>query len=248
MSVNYAFTNTNGQTQFTNDNQFNYQGAWTNSGTYSPPLAVVSYGNGMYIALALNINAPPPTSGAWTELVQVGGGTPAITTNLNPFTPSGPAHASGIVPDPGSVEGKHNFMREDATWALPGGHIRQVVTGAVTLDDDTVLMSGSPSVITLPDATASTGKRLAFKLIGTSGTIQAFGTQAIDVIGNSFVMTGPASALTIQSDGAQWWMLSGSSLDYISYPGPPTVVPPAVGYIVVDVNGVQWQYLENTWV
>jgi hypothetical protein len=35
--------------------------------------------------------------------------------------------------------------------------------------------------------------------------------------------------------------------DYIDYPGPPTVVPPALANIVVDVNGQQWQYYQGGW-
>jgi hypothetical protein len=35
--------------------------------------------------------------------------------------------------------------------------------------------------------------------------------------------------------------------DYIDYAGPPTDVPPSLQNIVVDVNGRQWQYFQNTW-
>jgi hypothetical protein len=35
--------------------------------------------------------------------------------------------------------------------------------------------------------------------------------------------------------------------DYIDYPGPPTVNPPALQNIVVDVNGQQWQFFNNAW-
>lgn len=39
----------------------------------------------------------------------------------------------------------------------------------------------------------------------------------------------------------------GGAPDNITYPGPPIVNPPALQYIVVDVNGVQWQFFNNTW-
>jgi len=35
--------------------------------------------------------------------------------------------------------------------------------------------------------------------------------------------------------------------DYINYAGPPTVNPPALLHIVVDVNGRQWQFVGGTW-
>jgi hypothetical protein len=35
--------------------------------------------------------------------------------------------------------------------------------------------------------------------------------------------------------------------DYIDYAGPPLVNPPALQNIVVDVNGKQWQFFQNTW-
>ena len=37
------------------------------------------------------------------------------------FVASGASHATGIVPDPGSVAGTTKFLREDATFAVPGG-------------------------------------------------------------------------------------------------------------------------------
>jgi hypothetical protein len=35
------------------------------------------------------------------------------------FGPSGPSHAEGIVPDPGTIAGSTHFLREDSTWAVP---------------------------------------------------------------------------------------------------------------------------------
>ena len=40
---------------------------------------------------------------------------------LGVFGPSGPRHAEGIVPDPGATAGATKFLREDATWQVPGG-------------------------------------------------------------------------------------------------------------------------------
>jgi hypothetical protein len=35
--------------------------------------------------------------------------------------------------------------------------------------------------------------------------------------------------------------------DYIPYAGPPTLAPPSLQNIVVDVNGRQWQYYNGGW-
>lgn len=35
--------------------------------------------------------------------------------------------------------------------------------------------------------------------------------------------------------------------DYINYSGPPTIVPPAIQHVVVDIDGRQWQFFSNTW-
>jgi hypothetical protein len=35
--------------------------------------------------------------------------------------------------------------------------------------------------------------------------------------------------------------------DYINYAGPPLLTPPSLQNIVVDVNGVQWQYYGGAW-
>jgi len=40
---------------------------------------------------------------------------------------------------------------------------------------------------------------------------------------------------------------SNAASGYINYAGPPTSTPPAIAYIVVDVNGRQWQYWGGAW-
>ena len=39
----------------------------------------------------------------------------------------------------------------------------------------------------------------------------------------------------------------GGAPDYIAYAGPPTDNPPTLAHIVVDVNGQQWMFWNNTW-
>jgi hypothetical protein len=45
-----------------------------------------------------------------------------ISTAQDPiFVASGASHAPGAVPDPGATAGTTHFLREDATWVVPGG-------------------------------------------------------------------------------------------------------------------------------
>jgi hypothetical protein len=48
--------------------------------------------------------------------------------------------------------------------------------------------------------------------------------------------------LAIQSQGQQ-----KIPPDYIDYPGPPTVTPPAIQHVVVDSVGQQWMYWNSEW-
>lgn len=59
----------------------------------------------------------------------IGGGGSA-----QPMGASGPSHAAGSAPDPGSTAGSYRFLREDATWASPDqingtvGTVRNIAT------------------------------------------------------------------------------------------------------------------------
>lgn len=44
-----------------------------------------------------------------------------FTIAVPTFVASGGSHAGGAVPDPGSTAGTTKFLREDATWQVPGG-------------------------------------------------------------------------------------------------------------------------------
>ena len=45
----------------------------------------------------------------------------ATTYNGPHFSPSGPGHAAGLVPDPGATAGTTRFLREDGSWTAPSG-------------------------------------------------------------------------------------------------------------------------------
>jgi len=60
------------------------------------------------------------TSGSFQT--SVNGETPTVSKSGGEMSASGPGHAGGLVPDPGSVSGTSRFLREDSTWATtPGG-------------------------------------------------------------------------------------------------------------------------------
>ena len=77
-----------------------------------------------------------------------------------PFVASGSGHAGGTVPDPGATAGTANYLREDASWAVPpgtgggGGGIDYVIVtdDATTIDATTITFVGATVSGTAPDA------------------------------------------------------------------------------------------------
>jgi hypothetical protein len=76
------------------------------------------------------------------QLVDGGPGA-ALVINITDFAASGGSHARGTVPDPGAVAGSTRFLREDATWAVPGGG-----SGTVTNIATTLPITGGPITTT----------------------------------------------------------------------------------------------------
>lgn len=66
-----------------------------------------------------------------------------VGADLPVFGPSGPVHAPGAVPDPGSTAGTTRFLREDATWAAPPGGTTGVTSVGLSLPAG-LNVSGSP--------------------------------------------------------------------------------------------------------
>lgn len=65
----------------------------------------------------------PSTRRISTTAPLAGGGDLSADRTLTIATmgASGAGHARGVVPDPPAVAGTAKFLREDATWAIPGG-------------------------------------------------------------------------------------------------------------------------------
>jgi hypothetical protein len=86
-----------------------------------------------------------------------------------------------------------------------------LISTTLTVNDFTVMMNatGGNVVATLPDATTVTGIVYNIKKKDTTAnivTISATGAQTIDNIG-SLTLTVPYQSITIQSDGANWWII-----------------------------------------
>jgi len=106
-----------------------------------------------------------------------------VATDLPIFIGSGPTHAPGAVPDPGSVAGTTKFLREDATWAAPPGGSGTAGQGIPGLD-------GDDGVDGFPGATGPQGPQ------GPQGNAGAAGAQ-----GN----IGPQGIPGDDGDGADGW-------------------------------------------
>lgn len=61
-----------------------------------------------------------------------------VPSDLPVFGPSGPHHAQGAVPDPGSTAGVVRYLREDATWDNPGGGTAQIEVNGVLVSSDLI--------------------------------------------------------------------------------------------------------------
>jgi len=95
-----------------------------------------------------------------------------------PFVASGASHAGGTVPDPGATAGTENFLREDATWAVPpatggGGGIDSVTVtdDATSIAATTITVVGAVVSGTAPDAIVTIGSS------APTATIHALGTE-----------------------------------------------------------------------
>jgi hypothetical protein len=69
--------------------------------------------------------------------------------------------------------------------------------------------------MTLPSAAANTGKIFIFKQVaGTPGTCSVSGINAGDggpVVALGLPGSGSTNAITVQSDGSTWWIVSRSN-------------------------------------
>lgn len=83
------------------------------------------------------------------------------------------------------------------------------VTGNYTVlaSDYTILCSASSAFsVTIPSATTNIGRVLQIKKTDSTNTqVTITGSQNIDN-SNNLIITEPYTAVTLQSDGTQWWI------------------------------------------
>jgi hypothetical protein len=105
------------------------------------------------------------------------------------FRPSGTAHASGIVPDPGATAGSTRFLREDGTWVAPsgGGGGGGTIT-SVTATAPVVSSGGATPAISMPAANTAVDGYLAHADWNTFNGKQAALVNPV---------TGPGSGATV---------------------------------------------------
>lgn len=103
-----------------------------------------------------------------------------------------------------------NLLRDLQNIALDVGTLitTPVTVGAqdvILVDDDVI---GGPALVNLPAAADNAGRRYYIKKLGTTAnvTIDANGSETIDD-GLTAILTVQYEALTIVSDGANWWIL-----------------------------------------
>jgi hypothetical protein len=130
---------------------------------------VKTFQNGISVPAGAVISGYVPT----TRLINTtggltGGGDLSADRTLSGvvFGASGPTHSIGMVPDPGATLGGTRYLREDATWAVPGGAGGGLADPTTTLGD--LLVRGAAAVTRLG--------------VGTNGQVlTADSTQALGV-------------------------------------------------------------------
>lgn len=70
--LTYAFVNSASRLAYITDETFAFRGTWSGTATYSPPLDVVDYNNGKWIATVSNSATPPLGSSKWSQMSLIG--------------------------------------------------------------------------------------------------------------------------------------------------------------------------------
>jgi hypothetical protein len=144
---------------------------WTGNGTWSAQVlyfqTMEQNGSPLPQRAALNFDPPFQLSDSGTD----------IEVNMPNFQPSGSGHARGLVPDPGSTAGATKFLREDATWVVPGS--------GGTIFYQTVQQAGTPKTqepvlnflgpITAVDNGGNTSTDISVPVFVASGATHATG-------------------------------------------------------------------------
>jgi hypothetical protein len=119
----------------------------------------------------------------------------------------------GLAPAPAAGDAAANkFLKADGTWAVSSPTAvsssstpQTAAVGEVRL----VSASGGNIVVNLPTAAGNTSKTITIKKTDQSAntvTVTGNGGELID-IANTYVLRFPMDAVTVISDGTQWWVI-----------------------------------------
>jgi hypothetical protein len=129
----------------------------------------------------------PPAPGGTGTVTQINTtapitGGPITTTGtigVTDFVASGPTHARGTVPDPGATPGTSNFLREDATWAVPASSGAPADAAFVMIGNDARFSNERALAVTAPmtltDGGANASATIATPTMVASGASHARG-------------------------------------------------------------------------
>ncbi len=162
---------------------------------------------------------PPGSNGQ--VLTTVAGATawsaPTTGTTYTTFGPSGTSHATGLVPDPGSVTGTVKYLREDATWVTPPNATYT-----------TFGPSGSSHAIGLvPDPGATSGTTRFLREDATWGVPPSGTTYT------TFVASGPSHAGGLVPDPGS----TAGTTRYLREDATWTALPAGTSYSVFGASG-----------
>jgi hypothetical protein len=81
------------------------------------------------------------------------------------------------------------------------------VAYTVASTDHVVLLSAGPYTVTVPSATANTGRKLVFKKTENTETTITLSASAGNIDGGTFELNGPYQSVTLVSNGTNWFVL-----------------------------------------
>jgi len=89
--------------------------------------------------------------------------------------------------------------------------VRAITTsGGVGVSDGTVLLNAATLTATLPTAVGASGRIYTVKVIAnSSGTVATTSSQNIDAA-TTYSLSAQYKYVTVQSDGAQWWVIANN--------------------------------------
>lgn len=163
--------------------------------------------NALLPAQATNSGKYLTTDGTDVSWAAVAGGGGSV------FVASGASHASGLVPDPGATAGTTKFLREDATWQVPGGGgvaIGDAIGGATA---GRVLYAGTSGVLADSASLAFDGAMLTIN--GTTVGNDGFGALVVADASANRIFRGLVSGAWVDSVTATFFQvgpLNGNAL------------------------------------